>query len=181
VNLLSTGSSRAASLRWLVAMCYISAREKRWFSYCRPSQGIGKRVFGVHCNGTETAAELTLVARRNNSFSSGRRLLVLGSIALVVVAISVGFPFNGAWLVLLFAGLDLLEVVFAFRNVKRHSGDYECMIVRGDQLVFERWDRGSVSRFELNRTWALVGCPGAWKAAGWYCGPMETKWSSASI
>jgi uncharacterized membrane protein len=144
-------------------MCYISAREKRWFSSCRPfagdwetAQGIGKRDFGVHCNGRETAAKLTLVAKRNNSLSSMRRCLVLGSTTLAVVAISVGFACNVAWLVLPFAGLDLLVVVFAFRNVERRTGDYECMIVRSDQVVIERWDRGSVSRFELNRTWAQV-------------------------
>jgi uncharacterized membrane protein len=64
-----------------------------------------------------------------------------------------------------FAGLDLLLVVFAFRNVKRHAGDYECMIVRGDQVVIERWDRGSFSRFELNRTCAggFLGAPGRGK------------------
>ncbi|MBI3529811.1 MAG: DUF2244 domain-containing protein [Betaproteobacteria bacterium] len=116
-----------------------------------------------------------LVARRNNSLSSGSRFLVLASLALVVVAISVGFAFNGAWLVLPFGGLDLLVVVFAIRNVERHAGDYECMIVRGDQVVIERWDRGSFSRFELNRTWRrwFSGSPGAWKAAGWYCGPLK--------
>jgi uncharacterized membrane protein len=40
--------------------------------------------------------------------------------------------------------------------VERHAGDYECMIVRADQVVIERWDRGSFGGFELNRTWAQV-------------------------
>jgi len=42
------------------------------------------------------------------------------------------------------------------------------MIVRGDQVVIERWDRESVSRFELNRYWAqgvFLGSHWAWKAA----------------
>jgi hypothetical protein len=34
-----------------------------------PSQRIAKRIFGVDCNGVEAAADLTLVARRNNSVS----------------------------------------------------------------------------------------------------------------
>ena len=80
-----------------------------------PSQEIAKRIFGVDCNGVEAAAELTLVARRDNSLSSGGRLLVLGSLAVVVVAISLGFAFNGAWLVLPFAGLELLVVGLACR------------------------------------------------------------------
>jgi uncharacterized membrane protein len=105
-------------------------------------------------NGVETAADLTLVARRNNSLSSVGRFLVLGSLA--VVAISLGSAFNGAWLVLPFAGLGLLVVAKEFRYWERHAGDYECMIVRGDQVVIERWDRESVSRFEFNRDWAQV-------------------------
>jgi uncharacterized membrane protein len=40
-----------------------------------------------------------------------------------------------------------------FRYLERHAGDYECMTVRGDQVVIERWDRGSDSRFEFNRHW----------------------------
>jgi len=59
-----------------------------------PSQGIAKRVFGVDCNGVEAAAELTLVARRNNFLSSGGRFLVLDSLAVVVAAISLRFAFN---------------------------------------------------------------------------------------
>jgi Integral membrane protein (DUF2244) len=56
-----------------------------------------------------------------------------------------------------FAGIDLLVAVFVFRNVKRYVG-YECMIIRGDQAMTERWYMESVSRIELNRSWAQVGC-----------------------
>jgi len=86
-----------------------------------PSQGIAKRVFGVDCNGVEAAAELTLVARRNNSLSSGGRFLVLGSLAAVVLAISLGFALSGAWLILPFAGLELLVVGLAFRCMEQHA------------------------------------------------------------
>ena len=104
-------------------MCYISAREKLVsLPLVGLSQGIGKLVFGVDSNGAE-AAERRLVARRNNALFSGRRFLVLASLALVIVAISVGIAFHGAWLAPSFAALDLLVVVFAFRNVERHAGD----------------------------------------------------------
>ena len=120
-----------------------------------PSQEIAKRVFGVDCNGVE-AAELTLVARRNNSLSSGGRFLVLGSLAIVVVAISLGFAFNGAWVVLPFAGLDLLVVVMAFRYVERHAGDYECITFHDDAIVIESRHGGKADRFEFNRPWVQV-------------------------
>lgn len=147
-----------------------------------PSQAIAKRVFGVDyiCFG---GGGTDAPPRRNNSLSSGGKFLFLGSLAAVIVAISPGFAFNGAWLVLPFAGLDLLALVMAFRYLERHTGDYECMSVRGDQVAIELWDRGSVSGFEFNRYWAQVvfRAPGAWKAASCHCGLMEAKWRSASI
>ena len=39
----------------------------------------------------EGATAIALVARRNNSLSSGSRFVVLGSLAAVVLAISLGF------------------------------------------------------------------------------------------
>jgi len=110
----------------------------------------------VDRKGVGAAADLTLDAWRNNSLSSVGRFLVLGSLAVVVVAISLGSAFNGAWLVLPFAGLGLLVVAMKFRYLERHAGYYYCMIVRGGQVVIESWDRESVSRFEFNRDWAQV-------------------------
>ncbi len=107
----------------------------------------------------EGATDITLVARRNNSLSSGSRLLVLGSLAAVVLAISLGFALSGAWLILPFAGLELLVVGLAFRYMEQHAADYECMTMHGDQVVIECWERGSVRRFEFNRRWAqLIVC-----------------------
>jgi len=45
------------------------ARKVAGLRLAEPSQGIAKRNFGVDCNGFEAAAELPLVARRNNSLS----------------------------------------------------------------------------------------------------------------
>ena len=104
----------------------------------------------------ENAADFMFVARRNNSLSSGGRFLVLGSLAVVVLAISLGFALNGAWLVFPFAGLDILVVYLAFRYVERHAGDYECLAFNDDNIVVERQCRGKTERFEFNRHWVQV-------------------------
>jgi len=122
-----------------------------------PSQGHAKkRVSGMDGDAAEGATDITLVARRNNSLSSGSRRFVLGSLAAVVLAISFGFALNGAWLILPFAGLELLAVGLAFHCMAQHTGDYECMTVHDDQVVIERRERGSVSRSEFNRHWAQL-------------------------
>lgn len=147
-------------------MCYISAREKRRFSSGRPFVGDWE-------TGLWRALQLATAGKRRRNWRSSpgaitlspreSRFLVLVSLALVVVAISVGFAFNGALLLLPFAGLDLLVVVFAFRNVERHAGDYECMIVRGDQVVIERWERGELQQI---RTQSHLGAGGFQGAPG---------------
>jgi len=104
----------------------------------------------------ERAADFTFVARRNNSLSSGGRFLVLGSLTVVLLAISIGFALNGAWLVFPFAGLDLVVVYLAFRYVEQRAGDYECIAFHGDSIVIDTRHEGKTDRFEFNRHWAQV-------------------------
>lgn len=110
----------------------------------------------MNCKTVENAADFTFVARRNNSLSSGGRFLVLGSLAVVVLAISLGFALNGAWLVFPFAGLDILVVYLAFRYVEQRAGDYECITFHDDNIVIESEHRGRIDRFEFNRHWVQV-------------------------
>ena len=102
------------------------------------------------------ATDFTFVARRNNSLSSGGRVLVVGFIALVLFAISLGFALNGAWLVFPFAGLDILVVYLAFRYVEQRAGDYECIAFDGDHVVIESQHKSKTDRFEFNRHWVQV-------------------------
>ena len=76
------------------------------------------------------AADFTFVARRNNSLSSGGRFLVLSSLAVVVLAISLGFAVKGAWLVFPFAVLDILAVYLAFRYLEPCAGGQRAAVVR---------------------------------------------------
>jgi uncharacterized membrane protein len=101
----------------------------------------------------ENAADFTFAARRNDSLSSGGRFLVLGSLAVVLLAISLGFAFNGAWLIFPFAGLDILVVYLAFRYVEQRAGDYECISFHGDRIVIERRHEGKTDKFEFNSHW----------------------------
>lgn len=144
-------------LLWLGACATICRAKKRWMCLrTGPPQRFATTGSGMGCSIVEGTAGITFVARRNNSLSPGGRRVVLGSLAVVVLAISLGFAFNGAWLVFPFAGLDLLVVYLAFRYVERGAGDYECMSLRDDQLVVECRQRGTTRRYEFNRYWAQV-------------------------
>ena len=110
----------------------------------------------MNCDAMEGATDFTFVARRNNSLSSGGRSLVLGSLAALLLAISLGFALNGAWLVFPFAGLDILVVYLAFRYVEQRAGDWECMTLHEHKIVVERQHKGKTERFEFNRHWVQV-------------------------
>jgi len=110
----------------------------------------------MECTDVREAAEFLLIARRNNSLSATGRALVLGSLVSISLAISLAFAFFGAWLVLPFAGLEMGVLCIAFRHVQRHAADFESLAIKGDRVLVERWERGKLSRCELDRYWAQV-------------------------
>lgn len=102
------------------------------------------------------AAEFGWVARRNNSLSSSGRLLVFAFIFFVSVGIAAAFAAFGAWLVLPFAGLEMLVLYLAFRQVDRHAADYERVAIDGGRVEVEQFEAGRTHRHELSRYWARV-------------------------
>ncbi|HWQ38274.1 MAG TPA: DUF2244 domain-containing protein [Burkholderiales bacterium] len=95
-------------------------------------------------------------SRRTSSLSATGRLLVFASLALVTLAISLGFALRGAWPVLPFAGLECVGLWLAYRWLKRHEGDYECVMVDCDKVVVEIRDGGALDNREFVRPWAQV-------------------------
>lgn len=111
---------------------------------------------GVHYSELNTAAGFSRVARRNNSLSSTGRLFVFAFIFAVSIGIAAGFALLGAWLILPFAGLEMLVLWLAFRYVDRRAGDYERIAIAGDRVEIEFCEAGRRRSHELNRCWAKV-------------------------
>ncbi len=108
--------------------------------------------------GTEVAraAEFSLVARRNNSLTHAGRSLVFVFIFAGSVGIAAAFAAVGAWLILPFAGIEMLALYLAFRCVDSHAADYECIAIDGDTVKVEFFDGGHVRSYQLSRYWAQV-------------------------
>ena len=102
------------------------------------------------------AIEFRRIARRNNSLSTTGRLLVFAFLSVVSVGIAAAFAYFGAWLILPFAGLEMLVLYLAFSYLERHSGDYELIEIDGDRLRVERLDGGAASSEVFSRYWARV-------------------------
>ena len=177
---------RSAFLPWHGACATIRRAKKR--RGLRPAIHRGACKNGIrhelqmNFKTVENAADFTFVARRNNSLSSGGRFLVLGSLAVVVLAISLGFALNGAWLIFPFAGLDILVVYLAFRYVEQHAGDYECITFHDDNIVIESQRRGKTEQIRIQPALGAGHCsprPAARSEAGCCCGRTAEKWRSA--
>lgn len=77
------------------------------------------------------------LARPNTSLTRrGQRLLLL-AVAVVSLGIAGAFAAVGAWLVLPFAGLELLVLWLVLRYLERHSGDYEAVRLADGRLSVE--------------------------------------------
>jgi uncharacterized membrane protein len=74
---------------------------------------------------------------------------VFAALALLVLAIGAGFAAAGAWLILPFAGLEVLLLGAAFLLYARHAADYEKIELESGRLTVEVAEGGRTARHRL--------------------------------
>ena len=70
--------------------------------------------------------------------------------------LAAGTAAMGAWMVMPFAGAELLLVWLAFDIVGGHDGDYEVLRISDQEFSWERNDRGRICSLHGNRAWVQV-------------------------
>lgn len=103
-----------------------------------------------------SVVDYRIIARPNCSLSPKGRVGVVALIASFSLAVAIGFSLIGAWLVLPFAGLELVAVAYAFYYINCHAADYESITIEGDQLAVEKRDYKNTSQIVFHRYWARV-------------------------
>lgn len=98
----------------------------------------------------------TLTSRRNCSMPPGMLLALLGGGGLFNLGIGAVFAAQGLWLVLPFAGMEVVALAAAFWMVCRHAGDYERVALADGRLRLEVRDARQVSTYEMNPAWVRV-------------------------
>lgn len=91
--------------------------------------------------------------------------MFLFSISTLVVLLAGYAALQGAWLVMPFAGLEVLCVLLAFKLVRAHEEDYERLEIAQGNGRFEARTARRVSQLEFNPEWAQVVC----RQSGWRC------------
>ena len=75
---------------------------------------------------------------------------VFAALAALVLGIGAGFAVAGAWLVLPFAGLEVLLLAGAYLLYARHAADYERIELDAGRLKVEVADAERVVRYEMD-------------------------------
>ena len=92
----------------------------------------------------------TLTLKRNCSNSPAGFACACAALAVLALAIGAGFAAAGAWLVLPFAGLEVLLLGGAFLLYARHAADYERIELGPGRLSVEIAEGGRSRRYELD-------------------------------
>lgn len=97
-----------------------------------------------------------IILKPNNSISPEAGVRVVLALAGLIFLVAFGFTRIGAWLVLPFAGLELLAIAYAFYFMHLHSADFESITISDDVVVVEKKDDKKISTTVFQRYWAQV-------------------------
>jgi uncharacterized membrane protein len=97
----------------------------------------GQEIFEREPAFREERGGFCLTLKRNCSTTPAALASVFAALALVVLAIAAGFAAAGAWLVLPFAGLEVVMLGAAFVLYARRATDFERFELRGGCLTVE--------------------------------------------
>ena len=117
-----------------------------------PSEDFSGRDF-VFREGT---AGFSLTLKRNCSISPAGLLWVFAALSAAALAIGAGFAVAGAWLILPFAGLEVLLLGAAFVAYARRAGDYEKIELADGRLTVEVAEAERRRQYELDPRRAQV-------------------------
>ena len=96
------------------------------------------------------------IARRNCSISPQGLIGSFTVIATVSLLIGIGFASHGAWMVLPFAGIELVTLAIAFVCYARHAADYERISVGAGEIEVEVCNGDCVRCHLFNRAWVRL-------------------------
>jgi uncharacterized membrane protein len=100
--------------------------------------------------------ETHCITKPNASASTESVLKLLLSLVVLSGLIAMAFFHIGAWMVLPFAGLELVLVVLAFVVVLRHRGDYEKITFVENEIEIEQSVLGKIKHVRFQCYWTRV-------------------------
>lgn len=100
--------------------------------------------------------ECKIIAQPNNSLSPKGAIGLMTVLTMVALMVGLGFTLAGAWLVMPFAGLEVLAFGYAFYHVYSHASDYDSIEILENTVVVESKSPQAYTRQEFQRYWMRV-------------------------
>ena len=97
-----------------------------------------------------------IIVRPNNSLSPQNGMKVMAGLLVIMLLVSFGFALMGAWLVLPFAGLEIIAFALAFHVVYLHANDFESISIEDERVVVEKRIIKASTTTVYQRYWAQV-------------------------
>ena len=107
-----------------------------------------------------------IILKPNNSLSPEGTVKVVMALFVIVLLVSIGFSLIGAWLVLPFAGIEIVALAYAFYSVYLHSNDYESITIVGDEVIVEKKNDKDLTMMIFQRYWAQISVRDVMQGSG---------------
>ena len=104
------------------------------------------------------------VFKRNCSLSPRQLWQWYFSLCVITLSVATGFMLAGYWIVLPFAGVELMLVGTAFLIYGRHATDYEMIELQADQLKLVKAEGSKLTEVKWVTQWAKLSYNGQYKA-----------------
>ena len=92
----------------------------------------------------------------NRSLSWEGNILFFALIAMVTLMVAVGWSLAGAWMILPFAGLELVVVAYGLYYTSRQCYRQEVLVLTNDTVRLEKGVNQKESEWSMPRGWARV-------------------------
>jgi uncharacterized membrane protein len=99
------------------------------------------------------------ISKKNCSITPGQLIKAYLALCSVSFLVAAYFLFHGAWVILVFALLEMTAVGAAFVYVGRHAGDKECVLLSADGLVVELVEADQVRQFRMDPRRTRIAVP----------------------
>ena len=96
------------------------------------------------------------VIRPNRSLSWAQTKLVYLTLATLCMLVALGFTLMGFWLVLPFAGAEVLLLAAGFYLCALSGRETEVVRIKDDRIAIEKGREQTRTVWELDRTWARI-------------------------
>ena len=113
----------------------------------------GKILSSVTDLSQEIKAPKRFIVRRNQSLSwRGNKVFIL-LVGILCFAIAIGFAIQGLWLILPFAGLEIIALTMGLYICCLRNRQQEVITIDEDKFLVEKGEKNPTQAWEFDRAW----------------------------